>query len=132
MTSISNLESKLSKKQKKVSDANFDREVVRDVYNVSDDEIIDMIIQEIKNNEEVQNYMYTKTQIQAVEAELYLNATFDDTEAKSPIKQKAIDSFLDRVKGKATNRIDVKVDQKVTNISRDDVEDEVDTILGLK
>ena len=61
--------------------------------------------------------MYTKTQIQIVENELYMNATLEEpTGPALSVKQKAIDSFLDRTKGKATNNVDIKSDGQKLNI----------------
>ena len=134
MSKISELQKNLSEKQLKVIESDFDVEVVKELYGVQDDETAEMIIKALKEeNRAVKDYIYTKKQIEAVERELYLNATLDDPEGKSTVKQKAIDSFLDRVKGKPQQAVDLTSKGKaiattINIIKPDDKDNRVQTV----
>jgi len=107
MSKVSVQKKELSEKQVRAVEVGFDVEEVKKIYNVEEDETAKTIIEDLKKNKSVTDYYYTLEQVRAVEIELYMNATLDDPEGKSSVKQKAIDSFLDRVKGKPQTKVDV-------------------------
>lgn len=105
MSKLLDLEKELTEKQLKVIESNFDVEAVKEQYDVKDDETAELIIKSLREeNRAVIDYIYTKDQIERVETELYMTATKEDTDS---VKMKAIDSFLDRVKGRPLQKTDV-------------------------
>lgn len=122
---LDDLKKKLSPKRRKIAQAIGEGASEKELLKIIDEIFPELDGDEVTAKEmldyiaevpEVQEYSFSLGQTLKVEQELFKTATSKDL---TPVKQKAIDSYLDRVKGKAQAKLEIagEVDLKtVINI----------------